>query len=47
MKLKSKCCLKFETKPKVCKKCPLLASCDKKKRKKMIAKLKKKAEKAA
>ena len=47
MKLKSKCCHKYETKSKVCKKCPLVGDCGKKKRKKIVARLIKKAAQAA
>jgi len=47
LKLKSKCCHKYETKAKVCRKCPLVGFCGKKKRKKIVAKLIKKAEQAA
>ena len=39
MKSKAKCCVKFETEAKVCKKCPLLAGCGKKKRKKLLAEI--------
>jgi hypothetical protein len=42
VKLKSECCFKFDTKAKACKKCPLMADCSKKKRKKKIAEIRKK-----
>ena len=47
MKLKSKCCFKFESKAKACKKCPIMAAYTKKKRKKKLAKIRKRLEKAA
>jgi hypothetical protein len=47
MKLKNKCCFKFESKAKVCKKCPIMAAYTKKKRKKKLAKIKARIRQAA
>jgi len=47
MKLKSKCCFKFESTAKACKKCPIMAACSKKKRRKKLARIKKKISRAA
>jgi hypothetical protein len=47
MRLKSKCCFKFESKAKACKKCPIMAAYTKKKRKKKLAKINKKISQAA
>lgn len=38
---KSKCCLRFQRKPKACKDCPLMAGLNKKQRKKLLRKLRK------
>jgi len=47
MKLKSECCLKYEVKARACKRCPLLATCSKKERRKKLAKIKKRVKRAA
>lgn len=47
MKLKSKCCYKYEKKAKACRKCPIMGACSKKQRKKKLAKIKKKLNRAA
>ncbi len=47
MKLKSKCCFKFESNAQACKKCTIMAAYTKKKRRKKLTKIKKRIEKAA
>jgi hypothetical protein len=47
MKVKSKCCAKFEHKGKACKKCPLMAVLSKKKRRRRLKKIRRKLAKAA
>lgn len=47
MKLKSKCCKKFQRKAKACKQCPVMAVLTKAKREKRLLKVRKKLRKAS
>ena len=46
MKLKSKCCLKYEARAESCKRCPVMAGCSRKARRKKLARIKKRLEAA-
>jgi hypothetical protein len=47
MKPKSECCEKYRRKSNACKRCPLVAGLDAKRRRKRIKKMRKKLQKAA
>lgn len=47
MKLKKKCCKKYERKAKACKRCPIMAMLSKKERKQTLKKAKKRLANAA
>ncbi len=47
MKLKSKCCGKYQRKAKACAKCPVMAVLSRKQRKRCLAKAKKRLAKSA